>query len=124
MSIENNKRKKESVSNGMNQQGIKMPSRKWITFPEDGKPHIVVFRKKISTEHQQQITFDYTADERCQIFLDGRLIADGPERGSELYWYKQSVKISLSPGKHCLCVRLLISAVCQNTSKIRTLSLR
>ncbi len=96
------------VKNGeKNQQTAEKPSRKWITFPSDGLPHIAVFRKLLTVKNQQQLTFEYTADERCQIFLDGTLITEGPERGSEKFWYKQPVEITLTPGDHFLCIRLL-----------------
>ena len=49
------------------------------------------------------LRFDVTADERFVLYLDGRAIARGPQRGMVEHWYYQSYEITgLTAGSHRL----------------------
>jgi len=70
-------------------------------------PAIVVFRAMFSCGKEQELSFDFSADERCELFLDGEYLADGPERGAPERWYRQHCSVNLTSGNHCLTARVL-----------------
>ena len=70
-------------------------------------PAIVVFRCRFSVPEVREISATFSADERCDLFLDGEWIADGPERGTPRRWYSRSIRLALSAGTHCLTARVL-----------------
>ncbi len=70
-------------------------------------PFVAVYRNCFELKQAEVLKFRYSADERCQLFLDGERVSDGPERGDPGYWYYQNFKVSLNPGKHCLTARVL-----------------
>lgn len=70
-------------------------------------PFVVVYRVTFSLDKATAIHFDFSADERGELFLDGQRIADGPERGSFTYWYRQHYTGTWSAGKHVLTARVL-----------------
>ena len=66
------------------------------------------------TSDGSTLRFDVTADERFALYLDGRMIARGPQRGMVTHWYYQSYEVSgLAAGVHRLeavCWQLLAAA--------------
>ena len=68
--------------------------------------YIAVYRCCFETAAAADLSFRYSADNRAQLFLDGRRIADGPERGTPEYWYAGDVSLKLAPGKHILTARV------------------
>ncbi len=83
----------------------------WLVPPNlpDGRSSVVVFRGrfKVLQEASGNYGVEFSADERCQLFLDGAFVADGPERGAPGRWYFQRANLSLTPGEHILCARVL-----------------
>ncbi|MBP5300605.1 MAG: hypothetical protein J6Y80_04290 [Victivallales bacterium] len=75
----------------------------------DGRSAVVVFRGRfaVAAGESPRRLVEFSADERCQLFLDGAFVADGPERGAPSRWYFQRAELELSPGKHVLCARVL-----------------
>ena len=64
------------------------------------------FRNKFQADGSP-LRFDVSADERFVLYLDGKPIARGPQRGLVDHWYFQSYEIAgLEPGAH------LLEAVC------------
>lgn len=41
-------------------------------------PRIVVYRNRFKVEREQELVFDFSADECCRLFLNGERVADGP----------------------------------------------
>ena len=74
-----------------------------------GRSEVVVFRGRFAVAAGEPVCqmVEFSADERCQLFLDGTFVADGPERGAPGRWYFQRAALELSPGKHVLCARVL-----------------
>ena len=70
-------------------------------------PYIVVYRKRFRLNTPLQLHFRFSADERCQLFLNGEWLADGPERGCPTEWYFQECHRELPAGEYCLCARVL-----------------
>ncbi|MBO7327994.1 MAG: hypothetical protein J6W00_04400 [Lentisphaeria bacterium] len=82
--------------------------RLWFSPPEiPGGPYITVYRSIFTVENDRTVSFDFSADERAQIFLDGKRLIDGPERGAPEYWYLQNVSFPALKGSHILTVRVL-----------------
>lgn len=70
-------------------------------------PYVVVFRNNFVLNEAREMKFRYSADERCQLFLNGERVGDGPERGDAQYWYYQNCELKLKPGEYCLTARVL-----------------
>ncbi len=78
-------------------------TRQWMKPAEaTDQPYLCVFRNNFTVELTSVLEFEYSADERCQLFLDGKLVACGPERGTVQRYFSGKVKLQLAPGKHCL----------------------
>lgn len=69
--------------------------------------YITVYRSVFTVESDRRVSFDFSADERAQLFLDGRRLIDGPERGAPEYWYFQRASFEAVKGTHTLTVRVL-----------------
>lgn len=70
-------------------------------------PYVAVYRNNFSLNEPRELKFRYSADERCQLFLNGERVGDGPERGDTQYWYYQNFSRKLEPGEYCLTARAL-----------------
>jgi len=70
-------------------------------------PYIAVFRNRFVLDKTALFSLKFSADERCQLFLNGERIIDGPERGDKNHWYYQNYGTVLEPGKYCLVARVL-----------------
>lgn len=81
----------------------------WMTLPGQlrREAYIALFRCRFTVAESQELAVRFSADERCQLFLDGELIADGPERGCPERWYYRDEILKLAAGSHCLCARVL-----------------
>ena len=55
---------------------------------------------------QETVRIHVTADERYELFLDGRRIGRGPERGAQVHWYFETYDVPLDPGEHTLAARV------------------
>lgn len=73
---------------------------------ESNPPYTVVFRNVFDSASPSALEFEFSADEHAIVFLDGEILACGPERGSLWHWYKDNVKASVAPGRHTLAVRV------------------
>ncbi|MBE6394742.1 MAG: hypothetical protein E7044_11900 [Lentisphaerae bacterium] len=79
---------------------------KWMTpAVEPAGNYIAVFRCCFESA-AETLFFKYSADCRAQLYLDGKRISDGPERGAAEYWYYQQVSVDLALGKHVLTARV------------------
>lgn len=79
-----------------------------MTVAEDvTPPYVAFFRNSFELSCDSMLRFAYSADERCMMFLDGRRIAEGPERGSVNLWYYNTVEIKVPAGKHMLVARVM-----------------
>ncbi len=67
----------------------------------------VVYRGFFELPCDMTKVFRWSADERAQLFIDGELIANGPERGCPERWYLAETEVPLNSGKHVLTARVL-----------------
>ena len=77
------------------------------TGTEVQSPYIAVFRNRFKLDTASRFKLTFSADERCQLFLNGERVIDGPERGDTYHWYFQDYETTLAPGKYCLVARVL-----------------
>jgi hypothetical protein len=47
-----------------------------------------------------------TADERYELFLDGRFVGRGSERGDRENWFFETYELNLTPGEHALVAKV------------------
>ena len=72
------------------------------TFPSD----FFRFRNRFESDGSP-LRFDVSADERFVLYIDGRPVARGPQRGLVDHWFFHSYEVTgLTPGQH------LVEAVC------------
>ena len=85
----------------------------WISCPAVGKaPSVVAYRLRFAIDkagvQTVEIPIHVTADERYELFLDGKRIARGSERGDPNNWFYESYTLTLAPGAHLLVARVQI----------------
>lgn len=80
---------------------------RWITHPgSDTYPSVVAYKLHFHLEAPTSLLIHLSADERYDLFLDGTLIARGPERGDPAHWFYDSFELSLSAGHHTFVARV------------------
>lgn len=80
----------------------------WMMPSEQVKPpYIAVFRSSFASPENAVLKFRYSADERARLFLDGKYIGEGPERGTPLHWHYAEIEHSVSAGRHVLTAQVL-----------------
>ena len=70
-------------------------------------PYLVYFRNCFKVESDTQLRFRFSAEERAMLFLDGKRIAEGPERSGLQHWHYGEVTVPVSAGEHILSAQLL-----------------
>ncbi len=81
---------------------------KWMKPNEKiGCPYIVLYRNEFVLENGESFQMRFSADERCQIFIDGQRVADGPERGDIHHWHYREISITSQPGRHTVVSRVV-----------------
>lgn len=68
---------------------------------------LILFRCTFEVDTETRLPLTFSADERAQLFLDGQYAGEGPERGCPERWYKQTVTLHPTAGKHVLTGRVL-----------------
>ncbi len=79
-------------------------SASWIDHPERPcrAPSVALFRRCWSLAAPAKVRIHVSADNRYRLFLDGRPVGRGPERGSPERWRYESYELELSAGAHVL----------------------
>lgn len=80
---------------------------RWISGIDLGQaPFVVAYRKNFFMENRKTIRVHVSADERYELFLDGRRIGRGSEYGSVDNWYYETYDIPLDKGEHVLVAKV------------------
>lgn len=84
------------------------PLNQWLE-PRSGiaSPCIVLYRNRFTVPSSAVLKLKFSADQRGMMFLDGRRIAEGPERGTDRHWHYAEVSAPVTAGNHTLTVRVL-----------------
>lgn len=79
----------------------------WVTCPNAGPPPFVTaYRLHFTLDETAVIPFHVTADERYLLFLNGRPLGRGSERGDANNWFYESYELTLPPGEHVMAARV------------------
>ncbi|HPQ99783.1 MAG TPA: alpha-L-rhamnosidase C-terminal domain-containing protein [Saprospiraceae bacterium] len=79
----------------------------WIAHP-DGSPYdfgVYHFRKDFElNDLPDQLVINVSADNRYQLFVNGKQVSEGPAKGDLLHYHYETIDIApyLRPGKNCL----------------------
>lgn len=80
---------------------------KWICFKGGGEPPFVTaYRKGFSMEMDATVRVHVSADERYELFLDGKRIGRGSERSDRANWRYETYDIPLTKGDHMFVARV------------------
>jgi hypothetical protein len=77
---------------------------KWIGCTEAGP--VVAYRKRFTLDAATTVRLHVTADERYELFLDGRRVGRGSERGDRANWFYETYDLALAAGAHVLVARV------------------
>ena len=79
----------------------------WIALPDSGPaPYVAAYRKRFELAEGAEIRIHVTADERYELFLDGKRIGRGSERGDQRNWFYETYLLTLPAGSHTLVARV------------------
>lgn len=82
---------------------------KWVTGAEPlSPPDVLVFRNRFAVPHEETLRIHVTADERYELYLDGKRIGRGPERGDRHHWFFETYDLPLTPDEHVLVARVWV----------------
>jgi len=73
---------------------------RWISHPEEST--FCAFKREFELHESLKTTVTVTADQRYILYLDGKRIGRGSERGDIDNWYAEEYKLDLEKGKHIL----------------------
>ncbi|HLT59914.1 MAG TPA: hypothetical protein VK020_01905, partial [Microlunatus sp.] len=79
----------------------------WIGVPgAPSAPLVAGYRLGFTAAEPAEVTIHVSADERYELYLDGRLIGRGPDRGDLDHWNYESYRLELPAGDHLLAARV------------------
>lgn len=80
---------------------------RWIACEDAPEaPMGCAYRLTFHVEQAAMVRVHVTGDERYELFLDGRRICRGPERGDTTHWFFETLDLELTPGAHTLSARV------------------
>lgn len=78
----------------------------WIAIPAAQPPLVAAYRCRFCLARPETVRIHVTADERYELYLDGRLIGRGSERGDLANWFFETYDLALAAGPHVLAARV------------------
>ncbi len=82
---------------------------RWISTPEPFQPPVVLaFRNRFTVKQDETVRVHVSADERYELYLDGKRIGRGPERGDRHHWFFETYDLPLPAGEHVLVARVWV----------------
>ncbi len=81
---------------------------RWVWHPGlgAGQPAVLFFRLTWVQAQAETVCLHVSADQRYELWLDGRRLGRGPERGDPAHWFFESYGADLAPGRHLLAARV------------------
>ncbi len=79
---------------------------RWLAAAAAVPPCAMAYRCRFDADGGAAMRVHVSADERYELFLDGRRIGRGPERGDALHWYFETYDLPLAAGSHTLVARV------------------
>ena len=81
----------------------------WMWLNNGKSAPAVLFRCEFYSDGKNETAFDYSADENCQLFVDGKIVSYGVETGSPERWYFDRFARKFAQGRHILVARVWVS---------------
>ena len=81
---------------------------KWIGHPEHSEPTasvVIAYRRRFTLDKPAKVRIHVSADERYELFVDGRREGRGPERGDRQNWFYETYDLDLPAGEHAIVAR-------------------
>ena len=69
-------------------------------------PEVVAYRLRFALDEEATVRVHVSADERYVLWLDGKRIGRGPERGVRQAWFYDSYDLALAAGDHVLVAQV------------------
>ena len=93
---------------------------KWIEDPSWDRQscHVCAFRRCFTLANARTVRVHLSGDQRYTLFLDGKKIGFGPERGDHSNWFYQTHDLRLSSGEHRIVAVVTWTAVDQGLSHL------
>jgi hypothetical protein len=80
---------------------------KWVALAEPmGEQFVSAYRLSVALPQAKKVRIHVSADERYELFLDGKLVGRGPARGHIGRWPFETYDLSLEAGEHVLAARV------------------
>ena len=76
----------------------------WINHPEQNinSSSVAAYKLRFNVKNEATIRINVSADQRYMLFVDGKMIGRGPERGNPQHWYFETYELTLSQGSHII----------------------
>ncbi|HHO55925.1 MAG TPA: alpha-L-rhamnosidase, partial [Trueperaceae bacterium] len=79
----------------------------WISHPNKlAKPFVTAYKLDFKLVKDSEFNIHVTADERYELFLDGKRIGRGSERGDADNWFFETYQLNLKKGKHLIVAKV------------------
>lgn len=79
----------------------------WISLAAvPAEPFVAAYRLSFTLATPSALRLYVSADERYELFCDGRRLGRGPERGDATHWFYEIYDVNLTGGDHCLVARV------------------
>ncbi|RPI25999.1 MAG: alpha-L-rhamnosidase [Acidobacteria bacterium] len=79
----------------------------WVHCPSATNPPLVTaYRLRLTNNSGVKARLHVSADERYELFLDGRRVGRGSERGNFEHWFYETYELDLAQGEHLLVARV------------------
>lgn len=82
----------------------------WINHDQDiAKPELVYFQKNVDINKKDDCTIKISADSRYKLYVNGKLVQVGPQKGSINHWFYDEIDLfnSLNDGINTIGVKVL-----------------
>ena len=80
----------------------------WVICPDlPLAPFVSAYRRRFRVDAPgMTVRLHISADERYELFLDGRRVGRGPERGDAAHWFFETYEFALGAGEHVLVAKV------------------
>ena len=80
---------------------------RWIRLAEaPDAPVVAAYRRVFTLDAPATLRLYVSADERYELYCDGRRLGRGPERGDAAHWYYETYTLTLPAGEHRLTAKV------------------
>jgi hypothetical protein len=87
----------------------------WVCLPDAGEPPFVTaYRCRFTLESATTVRMHVSADERYELFVDGKRIGRGSERGDAENWFFETYDVPFEAGAHVLVARVWSQGEAEN----------